>query len=90
MWLIDFFKALGRLAKRAFSVAQERGLTDDLIQMALGFVSQAAGELTDNDARREWVVQQLVQRGIPESIARLAVELAVQLFKKQTAEGRVE
>lgn len=85
-WFVDFFKALGRLAKKAFTVAQERGLTDDLIQLALQFVTKAAVDLPDNDARREWVIQQLVARGVPESIARLAVELAVQLFKKQAVQ----
>lgn len=83
MSVLDIFKAIGRAVKRALTFAQASGLTDALVQLALTFVTQAAQSFVDNAAKREWVVAQLVARHVPESIARLAVELAVQLYKKE-------
>lgn len=85
MGFIDFFKGIGRLIGKAFSAAKASGLSDELVQMALPFVRAAAAQFTDNAQRREFVVGVLVAKGIPESIARLTVELAVQLIKKETA-----
>ena len=87
MGIFSIFKAIGRWAKRAFGLAQMAGLSDDLIQKALELVRHAATEFSHNDIRREWVVKSLMAAGVKESIARLAVELAIQLFKqgKETA-----
>ena len=85
-WITALFRTIGTLAKAAFSFAQERGLTDDLIQQTLGFVMSAQGQFDGNNERREWVIQQLTGLGVPDSIARLAVELAVQLMKKKAQE----
>jgi hypothetical protein len=79
----SFFQRLGALIKGALGEAVIKGLTDDLIQIALGAVRFAASQFTDNAERREYVVNFLKSRGVPESIARLAVELAVQLYKKE-------
>lgn len=79
----SFFKKVGKLIGSAFLAAGGRGLTDSVVALALIFVKEAAGKFTDNTEKREYVVAILVKRGIPESIARLAVELAVSLFKKE-------
>ena len=81
--LVTFFKKLGALIKKGVLVAAEHGLTDDILKTALEWVRVAATQFTDNPTRREFVVKVLVTKGVPESLARLAVELAVQLFKKE-------
>lgn len=80
----DFFKKVGTLFVKAFKAAADNGLTDKIIQIALVYVEEAASKFTDSTEKREYVVALLVSKGIPESIARLAVELAVQLFKSET------
>lgn len=82
MFLWDLFRFLGRLAKKAFGFAQESGLTDEIIQKALELVRIAASKFDENEERREWVVAALRGIGLPESIARLALELAVQIWKR--------
>lgn len=79
----DFFRAIGRWAQRAFGIAKNNGLTDVLVQRALDLVKQAETQFVSNAEKREWVVQTLVAAGIKESIARFAVEMAVQLLKGQ-------
>lgn len=83
MNLGSIFRWLGKVAKKAFGYAQAAGLDDVLINRALGLVREAAGSDLDNAGKREWVVKALVALGVKESIARLAVELAFQIFKKQ-------
>lgn len=83
MSLIDFFKAIGHLFEKAFSFAQSKGLNDKLIQAGLDLVQEIAtnGTMT-NDMKREFVVSELVKQfNVPESIARFAVETAVQIYK---------
>ena len=43
--------------------------------------------LQTSDARRKWVVAALIAAKVPESIARLALELAVQVFKSKVAKA---
>lgn len=81
--LKNFFAKAGKVITAAFSAAANSGLTDDLVSLALVRVRDAAVIFVDNTERREWAVAQLVQKGIPESLARLGVELAVQIFKKE-------
>ena len=78
------------LVKKAFVAAASNGLTDKLIADTLVLVKAAALKYVDSADRRNYVIGQLVKRGVPESIARLAVELAVQLFKKEVAELEVK
>lgn len=80
-----FFKKIGIVIKDAFIAANGKGLTDAVVSLALVFVKEAATKFADNAEKREWVVGLLVAKGVPESIARLAVELAYQLFKKEVA-----
>jgi hypothetical protein len=81
MW--GWLKLIGGILKRAFAFAQEQGLSDDIIQAALKLVKEAAERFQDNTERREWVIAGLRAFGIPERIARLAVELAVVIWKKE-------
>lgn len=83
MSILTVFGAIGRWAKRAFGYAQSAGLTDQLVQQALALVREAAKQFADNTVKREWVVSALVAAGIKENVARIAVELAVSLFKAE-------
>lgn len=76
-------KGLGKLIGKAFSSAEARGLTEAIFQQALALVREVALELIPNAAKREQTVSTLVSAHIPESIARLAVELAVQQVKAE-------
>lgn len=81
----SFFKAFGQHVKDAFTAARYNDLTNDVVKTALIWVKVAANKAIDNGQKREFVVDILVSRGIPESVARLAVELAFQLFKAELA-----
>ena len=78
-----FFKKIGQLVGKAIVAAGAAGLSDEILHLALGYVKSAAESQLDNDARREQVVSLLLGHGIPESICRLAVELAVRLAKSE-------
>ena len=82
MGLKSILKAIGRFAQRAFGIVKQRGLSDELLNTALDLVTKAKTEINDNSARREWAVAALMGAGVKESIARLAIELAVQGLKK--------
>mgnify|MGYP001587210301 CR=1 FL=1 len=58
------------------------------LDLALSWVRAAAEKYDTNLERREWVVAILQNRGIPESTARLAVELACQLQKDELARNK--
>lgn len=79
----NWFKNVGRLIAKALKHAELQGLTDEVLAIALEWAKVAATKELDNAQRREFVVQILVSKGIPESIARLAVELAVQAIKAE-------
>ena len=83
-WFVSFWKKLGGLLKAGLKFAVERGLTDEIVKIALALVKIAGNKFVDNTERREFVVAALVKKGIPESIARIAVEIAVQLWKKSS------
>ena len=88
MNILGLFRTIGRTIKRALVFAEQRGLTDDLVAHAIRLVAgaQVNATLTDNAARREWVVSQLQKHTrAPESVIRLAVELAINAYKKQIA-----
>lgn len=84
--MFTFFSKLGVWMKRAFRLVQEV-VPDEMLLMAVLWARVAAEKFTDNAKRREFVVQMLMARGIPESIARLAVELAVQFIKRELREA---
>ena len=83
MGIGSIFRWLGGLIKKAFRLAKKAGLTDVLVDTALARVREAATKFQENSKKRQWVVEQLVKMGTPESIARLAVELAVSLYKDE-------
>ena len=87
MSFFSFLKPLGALVVKAFHAAKAAGLTDQLVQLALPYVREANRKFIDNDKRREWVVAVLVARKVPESIARLVVELAYRLYKAELEKG---
>jgi hypothetical protein len=83
-----FWGRVGGWLAKAFDAAQRRGLTDQLIDLAVMYVRQYADRArTDEEkaAAREAIVQILVKQGVRESLARLAVELAVGLVKDEPA-----
>lgn len=78
-----FFSKVGSLVKAALGQAVANGLTDDILNLAKEWVKVAAGKAISDAQKREFVVQILTNKGVPESIARIAVELAYQLLKKE-------
>lgn len=79
--IFGFFQRLGSLIAKALRFAESRGLTDDLVDLALKHVLKAQEQFTTNEERRDWVLAQLRRKKVPESVARLALEMAVALYK---------
>jgi hypothetical protein len=84
-----FFVQIGTLIRKAFQAAQAAGLTDDVVALVLPKVRELMNSTLDNATRREQAVSFLRERGVPEAIARLAVELAVRLVKAELAKVRM-
>lgn len=84
MGILDIFKKIGSFVKRAIGIVQEV-VPEDLLQTAVLWVKVAANKQLDNAGKREYVVERLhaIFPGLPESVIRLAVELAVRLVKKE-------
>ena len=80
---MNLFSFIRSLLSRVFAAAKSAGLSDALVDQALLLARVAGEKFVDNRDRREWVTAVLVARGVPESLARLALELAVQLMKAQ-------
>jgi hypothetical protein len=78
-----FFKTLGGLLGKGLKCACESGLTEEAVSIALVWVRVAALKYASDPERRESVVKILKDKGIPEGIARIAVELAYCIFKKE-------
>lgn len=57
------------------------GLTTEIRDLALDLVRIAAASRLDNTRARTLAVELLTRRNIPESVARLAVEVAVRTLK---------
>lgn len=79
----SFFVKAGKLAGKGLSIANEHGLTDILIAEALGKARTADVKFGDSDVKRSYVLDHLVKTGASESVARIALELAVQLLAKE-------
>lgn len=82
---VAFLRKFGSVIGSAVGLAIANGLKDDVIELALKWVKVAAGQFTSDEKKekREFVVKILMSRGIPESIARMAVEFAYQIFKDE-------
>lgn len=87
MNIFRIFKAIGSAILRALRFAEQRGLTDDVFDLAVHVVTEGQVRFDSPAERREWAVGVLVTKGLPESIARLAVEMAVQEYKRKVAGG---
>ena len=80
-----FFKRLGSVMVTALGFANVRGLTDEVVYVALDYVKLVAARQIDNAAKRELVVDKVSQvTKLPESVVRLAVELAYQVYKRSS------
>ena len=65
----------------SLELAVSRGLSADIVKMAIDLTFVATKQRLAGGNAREWVVRHLLGRGIVESVARLAVELAFQQAK---------
>lgn len=77
------FGGVKSLIEKALHLASTSGLTDAIVEKALPLVRLASDKYVDNAERREWVVKALVAQHVPESIARIAVELAYKLYQAE-------
>ena len=77
------FVIFGKMVGKAFNYFIEEGLSDENLKIALELVKEAADKFSENTEKREWVVRGLVGIGIPGPVARILVELAVKLWKKE-------
>ena len=82
---MNFITAMFGFFRKAYAVAEANGLTQEINEKALDLVKTAATKFATNDQRRSWVISALVAAGVKESVARLAVEIAVQLLKARQA-----
>ena len=85
-FLGKFFKGFGKLISKALQLVQEAGLTDEIVEIALPLIRIASVKFVDNPARREWVVAALMARRIPEGVARIAVEFAYKIYRRELEE----
>ena len=88
MGLRNWIASLAGWFRRAYAAAAANGLTDELVRDAYWLAKKAAESIDDptqpaEAARRAFVIAQLTARGIPESIARMALEMAVQILKRE-------
>jgi hypothetical protein len=61
------------------TVAEERGLTDNIVTQAEGLVGEAQRQFNDNAARREWAVAALIAAKVPEWELHNALAVAANL-----------
>jgi hypothetical protein len=78
---MGFFGKVKSFLVKAFKLAQAKGLTDVIVQDALQLAKAAEAQFKDDAQKREWVVAALTAAGVPSSVARIAVEMAVHLMK---------
>jgi hypothetical protein len=83
MALKDVFLSLVGWLRRALSAAAANGLTDQLVREAYWLAKEAASQALENESARAFVLAKLREKGVPESIARTALELAVQILKRE-------
>lgn len=87
--LKSFVTHLGSAVLQALGHATARGLSDAVLNSAIGFVKDAAtaeGSVLNNVEKKNYVAKKLVVLfHLPESVANLAVELAVQAVKAEIA-----
>lgn len=85
-----FFGWIEHAAQDALDYANKSGLTDEIVNIALGYAQQAEAQYVDNAQKQQFVFAALTAKGIPPAIANLAIELAVQLIHKGVADAQAE
>ena len=84
-FLGKIFKPILSVLEVAWNFVKAAGLNDEVIELALKLVKTADMKFIDNIERREWVVSVLRKRGLPEGVARIAVEFAYRIYKAKKA-----
>jgi hypothetical protein len=80
--LFQSLKSLGGFFGAVFGMVRAQ-ITDDQVEQAVVLVLQAKSQFLNNEDRRRWVLQQLMQLGLPEHLARLALEMAMVVIKQE-------
>lgn len=76
------FQKFINAVEEALVVVRSEVKHEDLV-LAAKYIEEAAAKFLDNPSRREWVVNQLMTEGhLPESIARITLEVALRISKK--------
>ena len=84
MGLFSFLNPVKSFLGKLFGYAVEAGLTDEIAKAAVGWAKLANEKFVEPADKRAFVIKMLVAKfGIPESVARIAVELAVRAIKKE-------
>lgn len=79
----DFFKKIGHGFLSIYH-AVEKVIPEEYLVLGVPLVKEAAIKFAENSNRREWVVHELVTRvHLPESIARIIVEVALHRVKDE-------
>lgn len=84
MGISDFFRKSRTLVDRAYHGLKEH-VGAGVLSVGVDLARKAETQFVDNSAKREWVVRQLTAKGWDEHVARLVVEIAVFLIKKELA-----
>ena len=87
IWLLWLLRGLGQLIGQGLRTSKAQGLTEDLVRIALEKVTEAEFLFPTGGKRRDWVVRLLLKEGVPERVARLALELAYSAFKDGVRPG---
>jgi hypothetical protein len=84
--IADFFKGLGHLVAKALGIVKDH-VSDEQLAQAITLVKDAENKFLDNALRRGFVVKALMAIGMSESFARMTVELALTLVKKEASKA---
>lgn len=84
--IAEFFKGLGHLLAKALGIVKDH-ITEEQLAHAIALVKEAEAKFLDNALRREFVIKALMAIGLSENYARMAVELALSLVKKEAADA---
>lgn len=88
MSLLDFLKRVGKFLAKALSIVKQV-VPEEVLVLAVAEARKYVNSTLTNAAKREAVVRALAAKfpQIPESVIRLAVELAVQILKREANEA---
>lgn len=80
--MFGWLRSVGKWVKKAVGFV-EKYVSDETLMKAVSLVREMRDKYDTNEERREAAVRVLVATKVPENVARLAVELAVGLVKKE-------